>query len=70
MNYTVKPLVCDYGLYDDTNNLIFILNNRRNALLIKDILDLDNNYKNEMNCSRSYGPKEMNDFMKHYMNNL
>lgn len=37
----VKQVVCDYGVYQD-GNLICICNSERNAYLIKDILDKDN----------------------------
>ena len=36
----VDSVVCDYGLYED-GELKLICNNRRNALLVKAILDKD-----------------------------
>lgn len=38
--YSVKPVVCDYGVYQN-NNLIVICNSSRNAQLIKAILEKD-----------------------------
>ena len=40
MRYSVKPVVCDYGLYED-DKLVLILNSSRNAQLIKAILEKD-----------------------------
>lgn len=40
--YTVESVVCDYGVYNEKGELIFLLSQRDNALLINDIL----NYKN------------------------
>ena len=39
-NYDVKNVVCDYGLYED-DNLALICNSRRNAFLIKAIMEKD-----------------------------
>ena len=45
MKYEVKDVVCDYGVCDygvyENGNLLYILNNKENALLIKDILESD-----------------------------
>jgi len=38
--YVVKPVVCDYGLYED-KKLLLICNSSRNAQLIKSILEKD-----------------------------
>jgi hypothetical protein len=40
VRYSIKPVVCDYGLYKD-DNLLLILNSSRNARLIKAILEKD-----------------------------
>lgn len=40
LKYTVKDVVCDYGLFEN-DKLLIILNSRANALLIKEILDAD-----------------------------
>lgn len=42
MKYEVRDVVCDYGVYED-DKLILILNSRRNALMIKKILEADCN---------------------------
>lgn len=39
--FEVKNIVCDYGLYEN-GELKLILNSRRNALLIKAIIEKDN----------------------------
>ena len=38
--YEVKPVVCDYGLYED-DELRLVCNSSRNAKLIKAILEKD-----------------------------
>lgn len=40
MRYTVKDVVCDYGVYED-DRLLVILNDAVNAKLIADILNSD-----------------------------
>ena len=40
MKIEVKSLVCDYGVYQD-GKLILILNDRKNAELVKEILEND-----------------------------
>lgn len=45
MKYEVKPVVCDYGLYEN-GNLILICNSRLNALLIKDVMEVDDSRPN------------------------
>ncbi|ELU5588551.1 hypothetical protein SCB17_003073 [Clostridium perfringens] len=40
MKYTVKDVVCDYGVYED-DKLILILNSHANARLISDTLNSD-----------------------------
>jgi hypothetical protein len=40
MTYSIKPVVSDYGLYEN-DKLILILNSSRNARLIKAILEKD-----------------------------
>ena len=42
----VRQVVCDYGVYQD-GNLICICNSERNAYLIKDILDKDNDSRKQ-----------------------
>ncbi len=38
--YSIKDVLCDYGLYEG-EELKVITNSRQNALLIKEILDID-----------------------------
>ncbi|MFR5263785.1 hypothetical protein [Clostridium sp.] len=54
MKYEVKPVVCDYGVYKvdlgiygvyENDELLLVLNNRDNALLIKEILESDSKHK-------------------------
>lgn len=40
MQYEVRDVVCDYGVYED-DKLVLILNNRRNAEAIVKILEAD-----------------------------
>lgn len=43
MGYYVKPIVCDYGVYNDYNNeLCLVCNRKANAELIVKILQVDN----------------------------
>lgn len=50
--YEVKPIVCDYGIYYN-DELILKLNSLRNAILVKNILNLNllsqtnNSFNNE-----------------------
>lgn len=44
MRYFVKPIVCDYAVIcADTKEIVCICNIRRNAELIADILNVDEN---------------------------
>lgn len=58
MEYEVKPVVCDYGVYKvdlgiygvyENDELLLVLNNRDNALLIKEILESDSKHKRYIN---------------------
>jgi len=52
MNYTIKPIVCDYAVIDvDTSKIMCICNIRRNAELIADILNADS----DRECAYFYG---------------
>ena len=43
MGYYVKPIVCDYGVYNDYDNeLCLVCNRKANAELIVKILQVDN----------------------------
>ena len=55
--YEVKPVVCDYGLYED-DELRLICNSSRNAKLIKAILEKDSL------CNRGEYIFEQEDFNK------
>lgn len=46
MKYDVRPVVCDYGVFED-DDLKLICNSRLNALLIKDIMEVDDSRPNE-----------------------
>lgn len=48
MKIEVKNVVCDYGIYED-GKLIFILNNKENAELIKKVLEADAEHKRYKN---------------------
>lgn len=51
MEYTVKPIVCDYAVSRiGSKEIVCICNIRRNAELIADILNGDN----ENSCAYSY----------------
>ena len=51
MNYTIKPIVCDYEVIKIGNpNPICICNIKRNAELITDILNADS----DNSCAYSY----------------
>ena len=51
MKYTIKPIVCDYGVICvDTGKGICICNIKRNAELIADILNSDT----DNSCAYSY----------------
>lgn len=48
MEYKVKPVVCDYGIFECTDKgeeLVFILNSSRNAELIARILNADKKHE-------------------------
>lgn len=51
MNYTIKPIVCDYAVICvDTGKVMCICNIKRNAELIADILNSDN----DNSCAYAY----------------
>lgn len=52
MNYTIKPIVCDYAVIRiGTDEIICICNIRENAELIADILNADT----DNSCAYAYG---------------
>ncbi len=51
MNYTIKPIVCDYAVICvNTGKTMCICSIKRNAELIADILNADN----DLSCAYSY----------------
>ena len=50
MNYTIKPIVCDYAVIRLGEGIVCICNIKRNAELIADILNADT----EDSCAYSY----------------
>lgn len=61
----VKQVVCDYGVYQD-GNLICICNSERNAYLIKDILDKDNDSRKQYKGDYTYLENDFIEFNKNY----
>lgn len=65
--YEVKDVVCDYGLYEDSE-LKLILNSRQNALTIKRILEVDESVPNQSTvCNMVEVPEEFADSVKNAM---
>lgn len=60
--YTVDSVVCDYGVFRD-GELQVICNSRRNALLIKDILEKDERYAQGFVKSPQYTEQDFNAFI-------
>ena len=50
MRFTIKPIVCDYTVIGANGKIICICSIKRNAELIADILNADN----ENSCAYSY----------------
>ena len=50
MTFTIKPIVCDYAVLGEHGKIICICSIKRNAELIADILNGDN----ERSCAYSY----------------
>jgi len=46
VKYQVRPVVCDYGVFED-GELKLICNSHLNALLIKDIMEVDASMPNK-----------------------
>lgn len=61
----VRQVVCDYGVYQD-GNLICICNSERNAYLIKDILDKDNDPRKQYKGDYTYLENDFIEFNKNY----
>lgn len=60
--YTVDSVVCDHGVFRD-GELQVICNSRRNALLIKDILEKDERYGQGFVKSPVYTEVDFNAFV-------
>jgi hypothetical protein len=63
--YEVKDIVCDYGLYED-GKLKLICNSKRNALLIKAIMDKDNILNGNQNGNYYFTDYDYNKFMDEF----
>ena len=61
-NYEVKPVVSDYGLYQN-GELKLICSHRRNALLIKAIMEKDDKYSSGFNGNPKFTAKDFNEFI-------
>lgn len=62
-NIEVKPVVCDYGVYENNKLTIPIFNVRSNAELVADIVKEDLNNQKYINCKddiKTFEPKELN----------
>ena len=62
IRYTVDSVVCDYGVFEN-GELKLICENRRNALLIKDIMEKDSKYGQGFNGNPKYTAKDFNKFI-------
>ena len=60
--YEVRDVVCDYGVYED-GELKLILNSRRIALQIVELLKEDERIHRELNPIKDY-PRKRNDGIK------
>lgn len=61
----LRQVVCDYGVYQNVN-LICICNSERNAYLIKDILDKDNDSRKQYKGDYTYLENDFIGFNKNY----
>lgn len=64
-SYTVNSVVCDYGVFED-GELKLICSSRRNALLIKDIMEKDQKYGSGFNGNPTYVAKDFNKFSSQF----
>ena len=60
--YSVKAVVCDYGVFEN-DELKLICSSRRNALLIKDIMEKNDKFGQGFNGSPKYTAKDFNKFV-------
>ena len=74
MGYYVKPIVCDYGVYNDYDNeLCLVCNRKANAELIVKILEVDNGNDAEHHhdkVCRDYEPDCIRKPMERILNKL
>lgn len=63
--YEVKNVVCDYGIYED-GKLKLICNSRRNALLIKAIMERDSAPRGNQNGDYYFTDYEYKEFMNNF----
>ena len=64
--YEVRDVVCDYGLYED-EKLVLVCNSRRNALLIKAIMEKDSILNGTQNGNYYFTDNDYIAFMKNVM---
>ena len=59
--YELKPVVSDYGLYEN-KDLILICSSRKNALLIKAILEKDYKFQSGVNGNPEFTAEDFHSF--------
>ena len=64
-NYYVRPVVCDYGLFEN-GELKLICSSRRNALLIKAIMEKDDRYQSGFNGNPKFVASDFNRFISEH----
>lgn len=57
LKISVRPVVCDYGIYEN-DKLLTVINNRFNALLIKAILVKDVKYGQGLNGNPKFSKED------------
>lgn len=67
--YKVEPVVSDYGVYEN-NELKLICSNRRNALLIKAIMEKDNKYMSGFNGNPQFTILDFNSFIAKHLEGI
>ena len=60
--YNVDSVVCDYGVFEN-GELKLICSHRRNALLIKDIMEKDDKFGQGFNGNPKYTMADFNKFV-------
>ena len=64
--YEVRDVVCDYGLFEN-NELVLVCNSRRNALLIKAIMEKDSVLNGNQSGNYLFTDADYISFMKDVM---